>query len=194
MTAILAANPDVVIGETTGAFCPKLMAGLAQGGYKGITIISSTCAAVSSFFKPVDPAGNGVYILGQQKDPSDPRFADDAAMKQYNDDVAKYGKGVQATNGNIVTGYNIGAVMSDVLTRAAKMDGGLTRANIMNAVWSTDYPTPLVVGGKAHLDGIKDAYSLEFAEMLQYDAAKHSQVPTGDTFDVEGQTGVYQPS
>ena len=36
VTAILAANPDVVIGETTGAFCPKLMAGLAAGGYEGI--------------------------------------------------------------------------------------------------------------------------------------------------------------
>ncbi len=56
------------------------MAGLAAGGYKGITIISYTCAAVASFFKPVDPAGNGVYLLLQQKDPSDPQFADDPAV------------------------------------------------------------------------------------------------------------------
>jgi len=83
VTAILASNPDYVIGETTGAFCPKLMAGLAQGGYKGKTIISATCASVSSFFKPVDPAGNGVLLLGQQKDPSDPAFTNDPAIKQY---------------------------------------------------------------------------------------------------------------
>ena len=76
VTAILAANPDVVLGETSGAFCPKLMAGLAAGGYKGITIISATCASVASFFKPVDPAGDGVYVLGQQKDPSDPQYAE----------------------------------------------------------------------------------------------------------------------
>ena len=37
IAAILAANPDVVLGETTGKFCPMLMAGLAAGGYKGIT-------------------------------------------------------------------------------------------------------------------------------------------------------------
>ena len=28
--------------------------------------------------------------------------------------------------------------------------------------------------------------------MLQYDSSKGSQVPTGDTYDVEGKTGVYQ--
>ena len=54
-------------------------AGLAAGGYQGIAIISATCASVASFFKPVDPAGNGVYILGQQKDPSDPQWAEDPA-------------------------------------------------------------------------------------------------------------------
>ena len=56
------------------------MAGLAAGGYKGITIISYTCASVASFFKPVDPAGNGVYLLLQQKDPSDPQYANDPAV------------------------------------------------------------------------------------------------------------------
>ena len=93
IAAILAANPDVVLGETTGKFCPMLMAGLAAGGYKGITLISATCASVAQFWKPVDPAGNGMYIVGLQKDPSDPRFADDPAMKQYLEDVAKYGGG-----------------------------------------------------------------------------------------------------
>ena len=40
---------------------------------------------MASFFKPVDPAGDGVYILGQQKDPSDPRFADDDLRWEHGD-------------------------------------------------------------------------------------------------------------
>ena len=124
---------------------------------------------MASFFKPVDPAGDGVYILGQQKDPSDPRFADDPAVVQYKEDVAEFGGGGDAANAQLATGYNDGAVLVDVLTRAAAMEGGLTRANIMNAAWSIDFEVPLVVGGRAKLDGIKDAYSAEFTEMLQYD-------------------------
>ena len=88
----------------------------------------------------------------------------------------------------------MGSLLIDVLTRAAKMDGGMTRANIMNAAWATDFALPLSLGGKAHIDGIKDAYVAEHFEMLQYDASKGAQVPTGDVFDVEGQTGVFQPA
>ncbi len=191
VTAILAANPDVVLGETSGAFCPKLMAGLAAGGYKGITIISATCASVASFFKPVDPAGDGVYVLGQQKDPSDPQYANDEAMVAYKADVTEFGAGADANNGSVLTGYNFAALLTDTLTRAAALDGGLTRANIMNAAWATDFAVPLLIGGSFKVDGITDAYGSEYVVMLQYDAAKGSQVQTGDVFDVEGKTGVF---
>ena len=191
ITNILASNPDVVLGETTGAFCPKLMAGLAAGGYKGITIISYTCASVASFFKPVDPAGNGVYLLLQQKDPSDPQYADDPAVVEYKADIAKYGEGADPNNGQILTGYDVGLQVVDTLTRAAALEGGLTHENVMNAAWSTNFTLPLLLGGTFHVDGIKDAYGIEYAEMGQYDASKGSQVRTGDTFDIEGKSGVF---
>jgi ABC-type branched-subunit amino acid transport system substrate-binding protein len=191
ITKILASNPDVVLGETTGAFCPKLMAGLAAGGYKGITIISYTCASVASFFKPVDPAGNGVYLLLQQKDPSDPQFADDPAVVAYKADIAKYASGADPNNGQILTGYDVGLQVVDTLTKAAAMDGGLTHENVMNAAWATNFTLPLLLGGSFHVDGITDAYGIEYAEMGQYDAAKGSQVRTGDVFDIEGQSGVF---
>jgi branched-chain amino acid transport system substrate-binding protein len=191
VTKILAANPDVVLGETTGAFCPKLMAGLAAGGYKGITIISYTCASVASFFKPVDPAGNGVYIIGQQKDPSDPQFANDPAVVAYKADIAKYASGADPNNGQILTGYSVAGLMVDLLTRAAKLNGGLTHANVMDAAWATNYTFPLNLGGSFKVNGTTDAYGAEFGVMLQYDATKHSQVNTGQTFDIEGKTGVF---
>ncbi len=192
ITKILASNPDVVIGETTGAFCPKLMAGLAAGGYKGITIISYTCASVASFFKPVDPAGNGVYLLLQQKDPSDPQFANDPAVTAYKADVAKYGAGADPNNGQILTGYDVGLQVIDTLTRAAGMDGGLTHENVMNAAWSTNFTLPLLLGGSFKVDGTTDAYGIEYSEMAQYDASKGSQVRTGQVFDIEGKSGVFQ--
>jgi ABC-type branched-subunit amino acid transport system substrate-binding protein len=192
VTAILAANPDVVLGETSGAFCPRLMAGLAAGGYQGIVIISATCASVASFFKPVDPAGDGVYVLGQQKDPSDPQYADDEAMVEYKADVAEFGGGADANNASVLTGYNSGASLTDTLTRAVALEGGLTRANIMNAAWASDFAVPLLIGGTFKVDGITDAYGSEYAVMLQYDAAQGSQVQTDVVFDVEGETGVYQ--
>ncbi len=132
-------------------------------------------------------------MLGQQKDPSDPRFADDEAMVQYKADVAEFGAGADANNGSVAHRLQPRrAADRRAHQRPAELEGGLTRANIMNAAWAVDFKIPLLVGGTAKMDGIKDAYISEYAEMLQYDAATGSQVPTGDTFDVEGKTGVYQ--
>jgi hypothetical protein len=84
--------------------------------------------------------------------------------------------------------------MVDTLERAAALEGGLTRANIMNAAWATNYELPLILGGTFHVDGITDAYGAEYAAMLQYDAATGSLVETGSVFDVEGETGVFEAS
>jgi len=192
VTALLSANPDVIIGGTTGAFCPKLMAGLAQGGYQGKTLISSTCAAVASFWKPVDPAGNGMYIVGQAKDPSDPTYASDAGVQQYKADLAKYAPGLDPNNGNFATGYSVGLLLVKNLQDAAKLPGGLNRVNVMNAAWNTqNFMNPLALGGTGNMNGNNDAYIVEYASMLKYDASKHAQVPTGDTFNLEGKTGLY---
>ena len=41
------------------------------------------------------------------------------------------------------------------------------------------------------MNGNNDAYAGEWAAITKYDAAKHAQVPTGETFDLEGKTGLY---
>jgi len=192
ITALLSANPDFIFGGTTGAFCPKLMAGLSQGGYKGKTIISFTCASIASYWKPADPAGDGMYILGQVKDPSDPTYANDPAVMQYKADIAKYGAGLDPNNGQYGTGYNIAALIVQNLKDAAKLPGGLTRVNVMNAAWNLQgVKLPLLLGGSVSMNGNNDAYAGEWAAITKYDAAKHAQVPTGETFDLEGKTGLY---
>ena len=191
VSAILAAQPDYVLGGTTGAFCPKLMGGLAKGGFKGQTIISSTCASAASFFKPIDPAGDGVLVLTSVKDPSDPARASDPDVVAYRADVAKYGPGVNANDVTVAAGWTEGGIVIDVLTRAAEADGGLTRLNVMNAAWSTDFDAPLALFGKVKLDGNDDAYAIESLEFFKYSAATHSMQATGERFDQEGKTGLF---
>ncbi len=167
------------------------MGGLAQGGYRGKTIISSTCASVQSFFKPVGPAANGVLLITAQKDPSDPKYDADPAVSTYKADVQRYGGGANAVDASILTGYNIAALVVDSLEKAALLPGGLTRVNLMNAAWNADFTLPLNIAGKAKLDGRTDAYIIETFELTAYDAERGSQVPTGDRFDNEGKTGTF---
>jgi len=193
VTQILAANPDVILGETTSTFCTNLMKLARQGGFTGPIIISATCQSAQNFVAPAGEAAAEVYTIVVQKDPSDPAYADDEGMKQYMDDVAQFGGGADPKLGNTATGYTIGLLIVDNLKRAAAMEGGLTRANMMNAVWSTDLELPLAIGGKAKVDGTTDAYVAEYGKIEVFDPATGGYKDTGFTVDLEGKTGVFTP-
>jgi branched-chain amino acid transport system substrate-binding protein len=192
VTQILAANPDVILGETTATFCTNLMKLARQGGFTGPIILSSTCQSVKQFVAPAGEAAAEAYTIVYTKDPGDATYADDPAIKAYLADVAQYGNGADGKIGSTATGYTIGYLITENLKRAAAMTGGLTRANLMNAIWSTDTATPLAIGGKAHVDGTTDAYAAEYGKIVVYDPASGGYKDTGFDVDLEGKTGIYK--
>ena len=113
-------------------------------------------------------------------------------MQQYLADVEQYGEGVDPTVGNVATGWTAAFWLEDAVNRALEMEGGLTRANLMNAFWSMDVTPPLALGGVAKVDGITDAYIAEYGVMAEYDPATTSYlVDEGVEIDVEGQGGLF---
>jgi branched-chain amino acid transport system substrate-binding protein len=190
VTQILAANPDVILGETTATFCTNLMKLARQGGFSGPIILSSTCQSVQQFVAPAGDAAKDAYTIVYTKDPSDATYANDPAVKAYLADVAKYGNGADGKIGSTATGYTIGYLIAENLKRAAQLQGGLTRANLMDAIWSTDTSTPLAIGGKAHVNGTTDAYVAEYGKIVVYDPAAGGYKDTGFSVDLEGKTGV----
>lgn len=193
VTQLLAAGPDVIIGGTTSTFCTSLMTLARQGGFTGPIINSYTCQEISSFMVPAGEAAANVHTLVLIKDSGDPAFADDPAVQQYVADVEQYGGGVDPTIGNVGTGYNAGFMIVDALTRAAEAEGGLTRANLMNAFWSFDLEPPLFIGGRAKVDGVTDAYIAEYGVMAEFDpAAQGYKIADGVEIDVEGEGGVFE--
>ena len=192
VTQLLAAGPDIIIGGTTSTFCTNLMTLARQGGFTGPILNSYTCQAIEQFMVPAGEAAANVHTIVQLKDPADPAYAEDENVQQYIADVQQYGAGVDPNIGNVATGYNAAFVITDALTRAAEAEGGLTRANLMNAFWSLDLEAPLALGGTAKVDGTTDAYVAEYGVMAEYDpAAKSYKVADGVEVDVEGQGGVF---
>ena len=192
VTQLLAGAPDVIIGGTTSTFCTNLMTLARQGGFTGPILNSYTCQSIQQFMVPAGDAAANVFTLVVAKDPSDPAYADDAGVKQYIADVGTYGPGIDPKVGNVFTGYNGAFFTVDALTRAAKMDGGLTRANLMNAFWSFNLEGPIAIGGIGHVDGVKDAYIAEYGVMAEYDPAGQTyKVADGAKIDVEGQGGIF---
>ena len=194
VTQLLASGPDVIIGGTTSTFCTSLMQLARQGGFEGPILNSYTCQSIQQFMVPAGEAAANVHTLVVLKDPSDPAYAEDEGVVQYLADVETYGGGaVDPAVGNVATGYNAAVLIVDAATRAAEMEGGLTRANMMNAFWSFDLEQPLTLGGVAHVNGIDDAYISEYGVMAEYDPAGQTYlVEEGIEIDAEGEGGIFE--
>ncbi len=180
---------------STGAFCPQAMVGVAQSPWEPLFLLSNTCSSIASFFTPVDPAGNGVRLVGTNIEVSDSAFADNQWVMDTR--TLLEDAGFDPDSGTQATGVIFGTTVEYVLRQAAAMDGGLTRTNLMRAVWSMDFEHPAAVPGAVYkLDGANDAYAIEAGQIREYifdpDTGTGSYVPVGDLIDLEGTTGTYQ--
>lgn len=184
VTSLLATKPDVVVIASFVPSCAKAMGALAQGGFTGTVITTYACSA-DTIFPSLGQAAKGAMTVAINQPTADRSNPD---VKQFVDDVKAYGKG-EEINDDVFTGYRLGDLFAQTAEAALEKDGGLTPANLMNAAWSMDGTFSGEWGGVAKTDGTKDAYVLEYGQMLTFDGSKFH--PIGDPVDLEGATGAF---
>src|ERR1700755_1370393 len=102
----------------------------------------------SSIAGAIKPAGfeasKGVISAAYQKDPADPQWRDDPAMKAWNVWMDKYNPRVDKSDYYAPYGYNIGYVVVQILRQCGD---NLTRENIMKQATHLDTGLPLLLPG-----------------------------------------------
>ncbi|WP_420452952.1 ABC transporter substrate-binding protein [Ilumatobacter sp.] len=197
LTTLSASDADAFVLGSTAAFCPQAMAGVAGSPWEPLFLMSNTCSSISSFFTPVDPAGQGVRIVGYTKEVSDEAFADDPAVQEARQVLED--AGIDPDSGSAPTGVIFALTLEQILREAAALPGGLTRTNIMAATWNLDFTNDLLREGvNQQTDGINDAYANEGGYIVEYQAPESGgngrYETVSDLISVEGETGsVSQP-
>ena len=195
MTTIAASGADAFVLGSTGAFCPQAMAAVAQSPWEPLFLMSSTCENVAAFFAPVDPAGAGVRMALNNKGVTDAAFADDPGVQDAIRIIEEAGQ--DPFGGSISTGILFAQTTEYVLREAAAMEGGLSRTNLMKAVWNMNFVHPLLREGvDAITSGTDDAYIIEGAYIAEYvppaeEGALGSFDTLSDLITVEGETGSF---
>jgi len=191
MTTLAASGADVFIMGTLGAFCSQAFAAVGASPWDPQVISTSNCDSIPAYFKPVDPAADGVRILSVYTtcadDASDPRR--ELGAKILTD------AGFDACNNTYRTGITFAMDMEWALREALDTYGGITRTNLLRAMWNMDFANPMRrIGVESHSDGVNDAYLVEGAYINQYHAPAageelgHYETIT-DLVSVEGKTG-----
>ena len=196
ITTLAASEADAVVLGTTGAACSQSMAALAGSSWDPMAFLHGGCQSISTYFEPIDPAGEGVIVAVTAKNPSDPQFADDEAVQEAIEVVE--GAGLDPYSGAAWSGYTIAQPVVSLLRSVAEMEGGLTRVNLMRGAWNAELDSTLdLEGATLQTAGVDDAYLIESARLAAYrppegDAQTGSFENVTDIINLEGETGSVQ--
>jgi ABC-type branched-subunit amino acid transport system substrate-binding protein len=122
------------------------------------------------------PYTNGIITIAYYKDPQDKKWDNDAAMKLYRTIIAKYGGGANANDPQVLYGVAKAETFTQVLYKAGK---NLTRAGLMNALLSMNYPNKFLLPGMVQKTSKTDHFVISQMQLQRYNSTTRLWVPFG---------------
>ena len=190
ITTMSQSGADTALLAATALKCPQALNAVKETGWQPTTYISATCTS-NTVVGLAQDANVGVLSSIYLKDPSDPEWANDAAMQEFQTVGKQYGlTDEDAQNGLVGYGWTMGALLADTLKQAPE----LTRQAVMQTAWSLSNEAPglLLPGISINTAGSKDPYVIEQLQIGQYNGSFWDL--QGNVISFEGKTGDYASS
>ncbi len=189
VTSLASTNADVFFDGATLLACPNALQKAKQAGWNPILFVSGTCISKTLMGLAGADADKALAVTNL-KDPMNPKFANDADMKLYREQVAKYQPDADIDNGIVAYGWTQGAVFVKVLEGLKKLD----RQSVMEAVRSMDkLKAGLLLDGIAISTSKDDPFMGETVQIIQYNANNKYFDDVGGLVDEEGKTKSITP-
>ena len=165
-----AAGADMFVNFTTPKFAAMAIKKNAEIGWKPVHILHSVSQSTGSVMKPAGlENGKGVISANYGKDPDDPSWKDDPAVKEWLAFMDKYIPEGDKHSTLYVYGYNAAQTLVQVLKQCGD---DLTRENVMKQAASLDFELPMLLPGIKITTGPKDHFPIEQMQLQQFDGAK----------------------
>ncbi len=124
-----ATGADVLMDIATPKFAAQTIKKAAELGWKPLHMLSYVSASIGSVIKPAGfENAQDIISAAYFKDPNDPRWKDDAGLKNLNAFLDKYFPDANRSDTLIVNGYNAAQLLVQVLKQCGD---DLTRENVM---------------------------------------------------------------
>jgi branched-chain amino acid transport system substrate-binding protein len=129
MAQLQASGADTFFNITTPKFAAQAIRKAFDSGWKPVHYLNNVSVGVGSVLRPagLDKAV-GLITTNYLKDPTDPQWKDDPAMKAWAEFMKKYYPEGDLNDTNHVYGYAVAKTMVQVIKQAGN---DLSRANIM---------------------------------------------------------------
>ena len=146
MVSLKASGADIFLNIATAKFAAQAIRKAYDIGWKPLQFVSLVGSSVGQVMTPAGPEkGVGVLTVGFVKDPTDPQWDKDPAMKEWRAFMKKY-----YADGDLTDWYNVYAyAAAQTLVQVLKQCGDdLTRENVMKqAANLKNFNLPLLLPG-----------------------------------------------
>jgi branched-chain amino acid transport system substrate-binding protein len=154
----------------------------AKLGWNPTTFINNVASVISAQ-EAAGKAGatsiiQGSYTTQYGKDPADPQWANDPAIKQYRAIMAKYYPAGDPNSGNNLYGFGVARVMVQTLIQAGKNP---TRASLVRAATHLNMKVPYLLPGVTVTTSPTDHFPLSQMRLAKYNNGHY--IPFGPVID-----------
>ncbi len=133
--------------------------------------VSSVGSSIAGAIRPAGfEAAKGVITAAYMKDPADPQWRDDPAMKAWNVWMDKYNPHVDKSDYYAPYGYNIGYAVVQLLKQCGD---NLTRANLMDHASHMDMELPLLLPGIRLRTTPSDHRPIQQVRLVRFDGQRY---------------------
>ena len=176
VTKLAGSGADTFLNIATPKPAAQAIGTVAKSGWKPLHILNNVASSKSLVLKPVGlKAATGIVSTSYLKDPEDPQWANDAAMKEYRAQLKRFAPRANPDEPFNVYGWAAASTMVHALEEAGE---DLDRDKIMDAVRSLDVEIPILLPGIKVRTGEGDGYPIQSMQIMRFD---------GENWKLEGE-------
>jgi branched-chain amino acid transport system substrate-binding protein len=183
VVGLQSSGADVLLTAATPKFAAQTIRKVYDIGWKPLHFMTNVSISVASVMTPAGPEkGVGIITASYGKDPTDPKWQDDAGMKQWHEFMAKYYSDGDQKDASNVYGYGVAATLVQVLKQCGS---DLSRENVMKqAANLKNFEVPTLLPGIKINTGPSDYYPIEQMQLQKWNGT--TWVLFGEVISGEG--------
>jgi branched-chain amino acid transport system substrate-binding protein len=171
VVSLKAAGADVFLIFSVPKFAAQAIRKAYDIDWHPQEFVSSVGSSIAGAIRPAGfAAAKGIISAAYQKDPADPQWRDDPAMKAWNAWMDRYNPHVDKSDYYGPYGYNIGYAVVQILKQCGD---NLTRENIMKQASHLDMEPPLLLPGIRLKTSPTDLRPIKQMRLVRFDGERY---------------------
>jgi branched-chain amino acid transport system substrate-binding protein len=166
VSKLAGSGADTFLDVTTPKPGAQAIGAVAKSDWRPLHILNNVAASKTLVLKPVGlEAAQGIVSTTYFKDPEDPQWADDAAMKEYKAQLKKFAPKLNPDEPFNTYGWAAAATLVKAIEQAGP---DLDRDKLMDAVRNMDTEIGLLLPGIRVKTGEGDGYPIQSNQIMRF--------------------------